>query len=134
MGCIYEQWSRTKQAIVPCGRKSGTDGNLCSFHHDFVEDCQGSFSKRKGAKYLTDLEWTREVKRVHGVITFSSFMSMLPSDAGQDYKFGKPVNTKRLNEKTSRPINIDTIAFNHDRSALLDLITKANGNSIYSWA
>ena len=46
--CKYQHWSKTKKALVPCGRKVMPGTWLCPFHHAFVKDStEGPFTKSK---------------------------------------------------------------------------------------
>jgi hypothetical protein len=81
-GCSYEHWSRAKHAMVHCGRKEDRLGSaLCAFHQEWVKDCTGTWSKRRGG-HPEGYDWLKKARMAYGC-KGSALLHMLPSDAGK---------------------------------------------------
>jgi hypothetical protein len=89
MGCKYEHWSRSKHAMVKCARKEDKKGSgLCAFHREWVKDCTGAWSRRKGS-HPANWDWLKKAKASYGVRT--TWPLPMPSDAGANYICGRRI-------------------------------------------
>jgi hypothetical protein len=93
MSCEYEHWDLEKQKMVHCESPvPDRNSSLCAFHREWVKDCYGLFSRRKGERRT--INWLKECKKAYGVKEYNfkaDFPLGKPSDAGRDYKFGRMV-------------------------------------------